>query len=210
MPVQQEELKLDRCPHCQIAAPRLVSMSQYNTASQSGDNQRHWEVYCCRSCGGLVTTFTWSYARGNVVGMYPRGREVDEWVPERARTYLAQAINSLHAPAGAIMLTASAVDAMLRAKDYKKGDLYSRINQSATDHLITSEMAAWAHDIRLDANDQRHSDESAPLPDEKDAERAIEFALALAEFLFVLPERVKRGRGTSAKAKADAPTTVTA
>jgi hypothetical protein len=92
------------------------------------------------------------------------------------------------------MLTASSVDAMLKSKGYKEGTLYSRIDQAAKDHVITEEMAAWAHEIRLDANDQRHSDEAAPLPNEADAEKVIEFASALAQFLFVLPARVARGR----------------
>ena len=49
-----------------------------------------------------------------------------------------------------------------------------------------------AHDVRLDANDQRHADTNAPLPTETDAERAVEFAIALAQFLFVLRTQVKR------------------
>ena len=100
----------------------------------------------------------------------------------------------MHAPAGAVMLIASAVDAMLKNKGYKDGSLYERINKAAADHSITEEMAAWAHDIRLDANEQRHANESAPLPTEEDAARVLEFALALGEFLYVLPARVKRGR----------------
>lgn len=47
---------------------------------------------------------------------------------------------------------------------------------------------------RLDANDQRHADDEAPLPVEEDARRATNFAAALAEFLFVLPSRIQRGR----------------
>src|SRR5437870_1656655 len=60
--------------------------------------------------------------------------------------------------------------------------------------LITAEMAEWAHEVRLDANAQRHADRAATRPTGEDARRCIEFALALAEFLFVLPARVKRGR----------------
>ncbi len=52
------------------------------------------------------------------------------------------------------MLAASSIDAMLKEKGYKVGGLYDRIKQAAKDHLITDEMAAWAHDVRLDANDQ--------------------------------------------------------
>jgi predicted protein tyrosine phosphatase len=83
---------------------------------------------------------------------------------------------------------------MLKDKGYKEGSLNSRIDQAAKAHLITAEMAAWAHEIRLDANDQRHADEDAALPAEADARKVIDFASALAQFLYVLPARVARGR----------------
>ena len=92
------------------------------------------------------------------------------------------------------MLTASCVDAMLKDKGYKDGSLNARIDAAAKAHFITAGMAAWAHEVRLDANDQRHADESAVLPSEADAAKAIEFANALAQFLYVLPARVERGR----------------
>ena len=92
------------------------------------------------------------------------------------------------------MLTGSSVDAMLKDKGLKEGSLYARIDAAAAAHLITQEMAAWAHDIRLDANDQRHADEGVPFPDGANAAKAIEFAMALAQFLYVLPARVERGR----------------
>lgn len=129
-----------------------------------------------------------------ITDMWPAPQSVAETLPQRARDFLSQAISSLHAPAGAVMLTASAVDAMLKEKGYKTGSLNARIDQAVADNLITNEMAAWAHEIRLDANDQRHADETAPLPSEADAKKVIEFANALAQFLFVLPARVERGR----------------
>jgi hypothetical protein len=54
-------------------------------------------------------------------------------------------------------------------------------------------MASWAHEVRLDANDQRHADDNAALPSEADAKRAVDFATALAQFMFVLPAKVQRG-----------------
>jgi hypothetical protein len=110
------------------------------------------------------------------------------------------------------MLAASSVDAMLKAKGYKEGKLYTRIEKALEDHLITPEMSDWAHEVRLDANDQRHDDEEAPLPEQSDAEKVIEFASALAQFLFVLPARIQRGRAkvaVSGKATIDLNATVT-
>ena len=124
----------------------------------------------------------------------PQAPSIPSEVPERAGAYLGQALAALHAPAGAVMLAASAVDAMLKAKGYLEGTLYSRIEMAATQHLITNDMKEWAHEVRLDANDQRHSDNLTALPIEADARRVVDFAQALATFLFVLPARVQRGR----------------
>ena len=128
---------------------------------------------------------------------FPKPRSVQEDVPERPRTYLQQAMESLHAPAGAVMLAGSAVDSMLKIKGYTSGSLYTRIDSAIKDHLITPEMGTWAHEVRLDANDQRHADEMAELPTSEDAQRVVDFASALAEFLFVLPSRVQRGLAKS-------------
>lgn len=136
----------------------------------------------------------WASNFGQPIAEYfPSATEIDSVVPERPRAFLQQAQESLHAPAGAVMLCASAVDAMLKIKSYAEGSLYARIEKAANDHLITTEMAKWAHEVRLDANGQRHADEAAALPTHQDATRALDFANALAEFLFVLPSRVQRG-----------------
>ena len=89
------------------------------------------------------------------------------------------------------------VDAMLKAKGLASGSLYARIDQAATTHLITSDMAEWAHDVRLDANDERHADDSSTLPDIAAAKRSVDFAIALGQFMFVLPSKVARGRAAA-------------
>jgi Domain of unknown function (DUF4145) len=99
----------------------------------------------------------------------------------------------MHAPAGAVMLCASAVDAMLKAKGSVEGSLYAQIDKAATEYLITADMATWPHAVRLDANEQRHADVATDLPCEQDAQRVLSFASKLAQLLFVLPARVKYG-----------------
>ncbi|ERV12373.1 hypothetical protein Q072_03775 [Pseudomonas aeruginosa BL18] len=194
---QDANLRLDRCPHCQIAKPNLAGRTVFDTHDANGRNHRNWKVYICASCGGVVTTVAHFDNRDQILfdiaAYWPSTKTVEDTIPERARTFLTQAIASVHAPAGAVMLTASSVDAMLKEKGLKDGSLYKRIDQAATEHLITTEMAQWAHQVRLGANEQRHADEDAVLPNEADADRAIEFALALAQFLFVLPARVSAG-----------------
>ncbi len=95
-----------------------------------------------------------------VLGTLPELSELSDVIPATARRYLYQAQESLHSPDGAVMLAANAVDAMLKAKGYQDGrSLYSRIKAAADDHLITADMALWAHQVRLEANNPRHSDE---------------------------------------------------
>jgi hypothetical protein len=60
--------------------------------------------------------------------------------------------------------------------------------------LLTKDMAEWAHEIRLDANDERHADVASIGATADDAARCLEFTDALADLLFVLPPRVRRGR----------------
>ena len=187
-------LVIERCPHCNIDKPNMGLIGgPFQSTNYEGKGVRYWKVYRCVRCGGAVLAS--SREDGGVVGeQYPTSTGVDENIPEPARDYLRQALDSLHSPAGCVMLCASAVDAMMKSKGYTKGRLYSRIDEAKDAHIITEEMALWAHEIRLDANEPRHADEDEPLPNEEDARRCVEFTLALAQFMFVLPARVERGR----------------
>lgn len=195
-------LPLDRCPHCNVAKPHLKLYYGFENDNDRQTGKRRWGNYQCSICGGVTLAVASAVghdrnglAYGDIEQLWPSSQTVHESIPERARMFLEQAIASIHAPAGAVMLTGSSVDAMLKEKGLKEGNLFGRIKLAAEKQLITEEMAAWAHEIRLDANDQRHSDEAAALPNEADAQKAIDFATALAQFLFVLPARVARGRG---------------
>ena len=196
-------LDLDRCPHCRIAKPLLAAMHGFNTADSADLSRRQWRVYVCSSCGGAVLGAAALDVSPYIVEVYPSPETIEQGLPAKAEAFLLQAIECLHAPSGAIMLCASSVDAMLKEKGLKQGSLSERIDKAAAQGLITQEMAMWAHDVRLDANDERHADENASLPTEQDAKRCIEFTKALGMFLFMLPLMVERGRKrTSKQAKA--------
>lgn len=193
MPILGSTLSLERCPHCQVHRPQLLRRFNEQTVDYTGLVKRQWSSYLCVTCGG-VTIASAQQDGANVVQVFPLAPdEVDSAIPDKAREFLRQAKASLSQAAGAVMLAASSVDAMLKEKAYKQGSLYERIEQAAKDHLITEDMKKWAHQIRIDANDQRHADLAAALPTQEDARRCIDFAEALGEFLFVLPSRVTRG-----------------
>jgi DNA-directed RNA polymerase subunit RPC12/RpoP len=192
MATLSQNLELDRCPHCSIANPNLMQAHRLDSNDHAGNNHRKWAIYKCMRCGGLVTASASAFD-GPIKEHFPTSETVSQDIPQRAKRYLEQAIASIHAPDGAVLLCASSVDAMLKEKGYLDGKLYGRIQKAVEDNLLTSEMASWAHEVRLDANDQRHSDIDATNFETEDAKKAINFVKALGEFLFVLPAKIQRG-----------------
>lgn len=206
-----EHLAFQRCPHCNTANPTfprkacfVIQPKKPDYAEQVGvKNQQflQWHVYACESCGGLAAAAVISHAVYGVQPqamparwIVPEAQAVSPDVPKSAANYLTQAHETLSSPDASILMCASATDAMLKERGYKDGTLYSRIGQAEKDGVLTKHMAEWAHDIRLDANDQRHADDKAGPKTPGDAQRCVDFADALAELLFALPARVKRGR----------------
>ena len=189
-----KQLDLSNCPHCGIDSPNLFAINEViSSISANGGFQHFWRTYQCKRCGFLVLSYK-KYTSSSVFdGCFPDVPTLSKAIPDKARAFLIQAINSRHAPAGAVMLAASCVDEMLKQKKLINGTLYDRINQAAKQHIITEDMAKWAHKIRMDANDQRHADMNAGLPTRKEADNLIQFAKMLAEILFVLPAAVKQG-----------------
>src|SRR5206468_11785287 len=106
--------------------------------------QRFRRVDGCGRGGGIGSARAASWDQ-EVLELHPnKNLEVSGDVADRARTFLLQAFESTRSPSGALMLAASAVDSMLKAKNLKTGNLYERINIAAEQHLITLEMAQWA------------------------------------------------------------------
>lgn len=195
-----EYLDLEQCPHCFIDKPSLLNKySPFKTEDKVSGNERWWSVYVCMRCGGCVTASTEDPDGREVIEIFPEPRTISVDIPDKPRELLRQSLQSLQSPSGSILLSAAAVDAMLKDKGFKEGHLNLRIQQAVDAHLITNEMSQWAHEVRLQANSERHADEGASLPSQQEASRIFKFAEALAQFLFVLPAMVKNGRATEQK-----------
>src|SRR4051812_10115130 len=102
------ELEISRCPHCRVDQPSVKAVWECETTSHSGLRKRFWGIYVCRRCGGLVTCAS-DTKNGRVLEQFPQIGSMDNEtsIPQRAREYLSQSLNSKHAPAGAVMLAAS-------------------------------------------------------------------------------------------------------
>ncbi len=190
-------MELKRCPHCGIENPNMV-----NTAGFKG-NDRTWGTYACSQCDGIVLACT-RQLFDQLAGFYhqqPQEYAADASFPPRAKAFFEQAVQSLNAPAGAVMLASSAVAAMLKEVGYSEGSLYSRIEQAADDKVISDDMALWASWVGLDKDED--DDEGDELPTTEDAHRMLDFVKMLGEWLFVFPEKVKRGIQTASDEEDD-------
>lgn len=196
---------LDRCPHCNVANPLLSQEWTSIIATPDRRGSRGYATYQCSKCCRVVMvesrqtmgTPQSGYSQGqlpdHIENIYPNPTVIDSNLPEEAQRYLKQAVNTVFAPDASVVMSASAVDAMLKAKNYKDGSLYTRIARAIEDHVLTEDMGKWAHKVRLDANAVRHADEEIAPPKETDARMVLEFASALGDFLFVFTARVEEG-----------------
>jgi uncharacterized protein DUF4145 len=206
-PLGPQLIGVENCPHCGVTHPALMqAWSSGQPLERATPGMRYaWVIYKCISCGSLVTARGQPNQLANattVTAIFPQAKEVHMDVPEPARTFLNQAFQTLHAPDAAAMVAGSAVDAMLKNLGYKEGSVYARITQAVNDHKLTEGMGAWAHEVRLGSNRPRHADDEKPHITPEEAKQSVEFAEALAYFLFVLTKQIERGTAAAVKAAA--------
>ncbi|MBE1527413.1 hypothetical protein GGC65_001869 [Sphingopyxis sp. OAS728] len=200
---------VDRCPHCGVASPLLsISMKpQRHYRDSNADTWWHFAIECSRCHRHALCYGSTAYGETPDIGgtptlvrirdIYPSVETASEQLPEKPKKFFQQALESRHAPDGALMLAASAIDSMLKDKGYKDGSLFSRIELASNDGLLTKEMRDWAHEIRLSANEPRHADDDYDGATVQDVDQIIEFVKALTEYLYVLPSKVSKWKGAA-------------
>lgn len=180
------DLDLERCPHCCVAKPKVSQTSSFETESEDKQTLRFWGIYICHHCGGVITASS-NAENGHIHEMFPNDIAFEDYIPPEAKAFLKQAVDSLHAPCGAILLAARAIDIMIADKGLKRGKLYTRLKSAAENNFISEEMASWGQEVQLDPIFRLDAKSDSKLPDEKDARNTVNFALALAECLFLQP-----------------------
>lgn len=204
--IDGEVYGIERCPQCGIAHPLLRKVDnahKHRTDASEYPPKDYWYFTArCSHCDNHVLFYgkcpheeTRSPTEPSslvIVRSFPKMERAAEELPAMALKFFQQALESRHAPDGALMLAASSIDAMLKDKGYTDGSLCARIGEARNDGLLTAEMEGWAHEIRLSANEPRHADDSFNGATSEDADQIIAFAKALGEYLYVLPARVRR------------------
>jgi hypothetical protein len=186
--------RLATCPYCGTGRPQIAQLGDNSVNSVRGD--RRWGIFTVTCCGGLLLAIGpkgQATANPPIETIYPNVRTAAAEIPDPARRYLQQAMETLHAPDAAAVMAGSAVDAMLKHFQLTEGSVYKRIDDAVSQHILTAAMGEWAHEVRLGANRPRHSDQENPHVSPQEVQQSVDFAEALAHFLFVLSSRVKKG-----------------
>ena len=191
-------LGLRKCPHCNSSRPTLRKKYCLNQPirSQITGGNVSWATYECTSCSLPVSLLydcllpRSRTEKQHFYFVFPAAWEADEAVPTLPKNYLEQAYQTISSPDASVVMSASAIDAMLKEKGLVEGSLFSRIDQAVKSGILTKDMSDWAHRVRLNSNNPRHADLASPHVEASEAKLSLEFAKALAEVLFVLPSKM--------------------
>ena len=190
-------LRMARCPHCNVDSPNLERQQSIPFGFKQ-NAIRYWAVFCCASCRGAILAETEEDSKilkNN--NWFPKSEVLSSDIPPRIRQMISDGLQSIHLPSTAILQAGSAVDAMLQKKGYAQNDLFGKIKAALAKNEITPDMSDWAHSVRLETNIVRHADQEVTEATKADAERSLNFAKALAQYMFVLPAEVARGRAAA-------------
>ena len=175
------------CPHCKVKA----------TFAERGPSQprvqwrdRTHYIWTCNNCEGVV--YATVGPESNDVVIYPSLRsDAPEEYPHDVRDNFTEAIRSINGdnPKSAVIMARSALQAATR----EQGATGKNLKEEIDDLAIPDALKDWAHEIRDGGNLVGH-----PEPDKKvemaDAKELMALAESIFEYLYVIPNHVKRRR----------------
>jgi hypothetical protein len=184
------------CPYCGTTRVAFELFSE----SWVSRSQR-WHVCArCNYCAGLAVLefkagpdedekpskyYSWASERYIIESVFPApGGEFPAHLPEEVAKFFKQGADNTPAnPDAAGTMFRKALEAMLRDKyPGAKGRLLERIDQAAKAGVLTTELARYAHTIRLEGNEAAHGDY-----EEADADRLRSFTTLVLQYVYTLP-----------------------
>jgi len=115
--------------------------------------------------------------------------------PDDVRENFDEALRSLNAsnPRACVVMTRSSMQAATRQLQAKGGNLKEEIDDLADRHVIPESLRQWAHEIRDGGNLVAHP-EPGKRVEIADAEELLELAESMFEYLYVVPDQIRRRR----------------
>lgn len=193
------------CPYCGTKSVAFTVVCQRRV---EGHDRRDTLAYCGQCDRGIFTSFNppGGYSPESLLNPDNRhlldppkiapslpSTDAPRYVPENVRLYYRQAMENLAGSWDAAgSMFRKALEVGLKEKfPEMKGTLFERIVELAEQHKRTSELADWAHQIRIDGNDAAHDED--PFTGEE-ANRLQAFTRLVFTCLFELPGMLKEAR----------------
>lgn len=191
------------CPHCGAKNTGFTGVGGY----AQGDFVFAL-LASCNVCNGPLTAVVNTNMRiariqdlsGNVLSPphsvlnvfpAPKPIEAPASVPDKvARSFIEAASNrnsKLWNPACAAYRRTMELGLKAMSPDIEVWKLEKRIDRLATEHRITPELQAWAHELRLDGNEALHGDDDAT---EEMTDQMHHLCWFLLTYLYTLPSQV--------------------
>lgn len=186
----------NNCPHCQtrsvaFAIEYVRGWWYYLDGDEFEPVRREDTLAVCGFCNKTVLAEFGE--EGNFLRVHPSPPEPPENLPETVGRYFEQGVDSLfqnYDAAGAMFRTTLETALKIKFPKTKAINLKDRINKAVEQGNLTSDLAAWAHEIRLGGNDAVHEE---PLSEEE-AQDLCDFTELVLLYLFTLPEKLARAR----------------
>lgn len=180
----------------------------------NGRKVLNFDTYKCGSCAGYILVF-WTNSEHSYGG-YDRmrglhdyrtlpwaigGWDGEEYWPDKAKRHWKQARNALAREDydAAVVMARSAVQAIVRNKKAKKGDLYHEINDLVSRGILPNIVGELAHEVRELAKPSAHPSEEDEPVDPKDAQEIVDFLDILFEYCYDLPHKINEYRERQGK-----------
>jgi hypothetical protein len=165
------------CPYCSAEKSAFISQSDY---PHPLEKNTFWMFFKCPACHGgiavsgvskprdvLGSTRTPQECDGDIHDYFERIKVFPRKTPVSCPTGIPEGIARLYIRAeeairrgdtdSASILIRKALEGALKLKfNAIEGSLCHRIEELKITHKLTSELAAWAHEIRLDGNQAAH------------------------------------------------------
>lgn len=199
-------IKKQTCPHCRTQNVAFNFSSEWRA---SGEKRA---LFTCGSCSeGIICEVFTGHSLPQLGGdlerhpvtfgrqwpLMPSGAAPSDTPPTIAR-YFEQGTSSLESAnfdaAGMMFRKTLESATKFLDPDLSSRPHIKRIDSLASSGRLTSDMATWAHEVRLGGNDAAHEDDPFTVEEALDLKNFIENFLRYA---FTLPSAVKRRSGSS-------------
>ena len=174
----------------------------------------NFDTYKCGNCANYIMVF-WSADEHHAGSYNPTqglhayrtvpfalgGWDGEAFWPDNATRHWKQAHNAVNRGDydAAVVMARSSVQAIVRDKKAKKGDLYNEINDLVIRGVIPNIVGELAHEVRELAKPSAHPTENEEPVSPQDAREIVEFLDILLEYSYDLPHKINEHRQRQGK-----------